>query len=105
MSSTLDRTIAPPRKPTETFNIQEPKTIQLSNGLRMDLINAGSQELCRIELIFKAGSKYQQKALVANICNQLLKEGTKNKTSLQIAETIDFYGAFYDTIDCVYGVL
>lgn len=59
-------------------------------------IQGGSQELCKIEFIFNAGSDKQEKSLVAAYTSSMLKEGTKTRTSQQISEKLDFYGAFLE---------
>ncbi len=56
-------------------------------------IEGGDEDLIRIEFVFRAGTRYEQKNLVASACNALLKEGTAGFTSIEISETLDFYGA------------
>ncbi len=67
---------------------------QLSNGVPIFFINAGTQDLVKIDFIFDAGSWLQDKNLIASTCNVMLLEGTNNSSSQQIAEKLDFYGAF-----------
>jgi len=76
------------------INLPEPEKYILDNGIPVYLIDAGTQELVRIELIFDAGSYYQSKALQAYLTNKCLSEGTESYSSKTIAETIDFYGAY-----------
>ena len=71
-----------------------PKTFQLSNGLQGFTIEGGDQDLCRLDLVFEAGSKVQNKALQASLCNALLLEGTAQKKGEEIHESLDFYGAY-----------
>jgi predicted Zn-dependent peptidase len=82
------------------FNFPEiaPEHILLSNGVPLYVINAGSQELCKIEFVFNAGNFFEQNALVANACNALLREGTTSRSAAEIAETLDYYGAFLETV-------
>jgi predicted Zn-dependent peptidase len=88
------RKIQPQIRAIGHINLPEPKKHTLDNGIPVYLINAGTQELSRIELIFDAGSFYQSQALQAYFTNKCLTEGTGSYNSKSIAETIDFYGAF-----------
>ena len=54
--------------------------------------NMGTQDIVKIEIVFRAGRPFESKRLAARTTATLLKEGTKNYTSGQIAEEIDFYG-------------
>lgn len=68
----------------------------MNNGMPLYLIDAGTQDLIRIELIFPAGLWYQPSLLLASTANAMLNEGTSRYTSAEIAEKIDYYGAFLE---------
>ena len=70
------------------------ETYVLKNGMKVTAMNGGGQDLCRLELVFEAGSKLQTKALQAAMCNAMLLEGTLSKKANEIHESIDFYGAY-----------
>ena len=72
----------------------QPKELCLENGLEVYTIEGGGQDLCRLDLVFQAGSKVQNKALQAGMCNALLFEGTLQKKGEEIHESLDFYGAY-----------
>ena len=72
----------------------EAQTLTLKNGMEVYFMNGGGQELCRLELVFEAGSKVQIKPLQAALCNAMLLEGTLHKKANEIHESIDFYGAY-----------
>ncbi|MBL0048558.1 MAG: insulinase family protein [Bacteroidetes bacterium] len=95
----IDRTIAPEVKQISEIELIPAQKVVLENGLAVYTINAGSQELVKMEWIFDAGSKFETQKLAARTANTLLKEGTKNLSSAQIAEQLDYYGSFLDT-DC-----
>lgn len=78
--------------------LASPIKITLDNGMLVYMLHGGTQELTRIDLIFKAGSWYQPKTYVAYSVNKLLKEGTRHFSSNEISEKLDFYGTFLDTI-------
>ncbi len=84
----------PEFKNIENINIPVPEKIYLDNGIETYIIDAGTQEVIKIDVTFNAGSWYQEKPLIATIVNEMLIEGTKNLTSQQIAEKLDYYGAF-----------
>ena len=71
-----------------------PKTIRLANSIEVYVLEGGGQELCRLDIVFEAGSKVQDKALQASMCNAMLFEGTAKKKGEEIYESLDFYGAY-----------
>ena len=87
----LDRTVAPPVKLIN--RLPEPQNITLSNGLPVHIINMGTQDVLKMQLVFRAGRPFEKKRLVAKTTSRLLKEGSRNYSSADIAEEIDFYGA------------
>lgn len=68
--------------------------IPLDKDIDVYLTQGGSQTLCRIDLVFQAGTKIQQKPLQASLCNAMLLEGTSSQKGQDIHEHLDFYGAF-----------
>ncbi len=97
MSEILNRKIQPPSRGIQEIDFFYPEKYTLSNGIPVYLINTGSQELSRIELIFKAGSWNQRKPFVASSANQMLTEGSAQFSAGDIAEMLDFHGAYLDT--------
>lgn len=93
----MNRTIAPEYKPIEKLQLQNPHLLKLKNGIPLYYFNTGSQDVLRIEVLLKAGSRYQQAPLVAHAVNNMLNEGTLKHTAAQIAETFEFYGAYLNT--------
>jgi len=75
------------------FKIEEQP---LDNQLKTKFINAGSQELIKLQILFPAGIIYQEKSLQAFFTGKMLKEGSQHYSASQLAETIDFYGAYFD---------
>ncbi len=90
----LDRTKAPEKKTTGKITIPQAQQIRLANGTQLIVVNAGTQDVAKIEIIFDAGTRYQNQSLSARGAISLLSEGTKTRTSQQIAEQFDFYGSF-----------
>lgn len=102
----LDRTIQPPFILPDKLNIPAAEQTTLSNGIRFWTIDAGTQPLVRLSLVFKAGTRYQSAPFVASAMLNLMSEGTARHTAAQIAEMFDFYGIYYDTsIDRDYAIV
>ena len=93
----VNRKIAPPIKRIKKLHLPEPKKIKLSNGMRVHIINMGTQEVLKLQLVFRAGRPFEKKPLISKATSRLLKEGTTNFSSAAIAEQIDFYGATLST--------
>lgn len=93
----LNRTIAPEFKQVNEINFIAPKAQQLTNGIKVFTVNAGEQELVRIEFIFENVNYNQSKPLQAVTVNSLINNGTKTLTAKEIAEKVDYYGAFLQT--------
>lgn len=93
----LNRTIAPDFKQIDAISFVEPVAQQLDNGIKVFTINAGQQELVRIEFIFENVNWDSTKPLQAVAVNGLINNGTKQLSARQIAEKIDYYGAFLQT--------
>lgn len=66
----------------------------LSNGVPVYTVQAGSQEVLQVELLFFAGLWYEQQELLSATTNFLLKNGTKTKTAFQLNEQVEYYGAY-----------
>jgi zinc protease len=94
---TLDRTSAPDFKQVEHIELLKTTPIVLDNGLKVFKLDAGEQEIVRIEFVFENTLWDPFKPLQAFGANSLIIEGTSKLKSADIAERIDFYGAFLQT--------
>ncbi len=92
----LDRTVAPPFQRIESVKVVEAKHFQLSSGIPVYYLNAGSQEVLKVELFTNAGSLYESKRGSSFFTSKMLIEGTAKHSSTEIAKVIDFYGAQID---------
>jgi len=91
---TLQRAIAPESKAIDHINLIKPERIKLDNGCNIFSFNSGDQELVRIEWIF-ANLRFDPKKPLLNVAvNTMLTEGTSKLSASQIADKVDFYGAF-----------
>lgn len=90
----MDRSIVPEISDNVSLSTLPVEHVVLDNGVKIDFINGGSQEILKIELIFDAGSKYQSKSLQASIAFDLILEGTKRLSGIEFADSIDLLGGF-----------
>jgi zinc protease len=93
----IDRTIAPAFRQVENIKLIEAQSHVLDNGINLYVVNGGDQDLLRIEFIFRNVNWDPAKPLQAYTVNSMLVEGTRQLTAQQIAEKIDYYGAFLQT--------
>ena len=88
------RRIQPPVLPVERVIIPEANSIRLGNGIPVHLIEAGTEDIMRLEFIFKAGQIRETMPLLASTCNMMLSEGSQKYTSEELNKTLDYYGIF-----------
>ncbi len=93
---TIDRTVSPAFKTVEKIEMIQATEKKLRNNIPVYSINAGSQELIKVEFFFSAGMFQQTKPLQAATVNAMLEEGTLKMTAAQIADAVDYYGAFLE---------
>lgn len=87
------RTEAPPISLITHLPFNVPEKQILSNGVLVYLLHGGVDEIVKLELLFLAGSFHQHKPLITYLAANLLKAGTETRTSAEISEVLDFYGA------------
>ena len=92
----MDRKIQPEIQTLKNFRILPPVRMTLPNGIPLTVINAGEQEVVRIDVLF-AGARWQQsQKLQALFTNRMLREGTTKYTAATIAEKLDYYGSWLE---------
>lgn len=94
MKAILDRKKPPKYHSIEKIEFTKAQPKALDNGVPAYWIDAGRQPIVKVEFVFDAGSWNQPAPLVASTVNAMLNEGSKNFCSQQIAETMDFFGAY-----------
>ena len=70
---------------------------RLSNNIPVYSIRSGTEDLVKIDLLFRAGNWFQPKPMLAQASNEMLNEGSKKYTSEEIAGKLDYYGALLKT--------
>lgn len=98
-NSSVDRSSLPKLGPSKKSNFPEVQRDKLSNGLNIVLAKREGVSTIEMRMMFNAGYKsdYLSKPGVASLAMNLLDEGTKDKTSLQINEELQLLGANLST--------
>lgn len=94
----LDRKTPPPFNRSISFNLLQPVTRTLPNGIPVHFISGGDQDVVKIELILKAGRWFEQNWGASYFACNLLSKGTQRKTSFEVAQIFDLYGAHLDVV-------
>ena len=92
----IDRQAAPAFKTLSKIDVIKASESKLQNGIKVYSLNAGSQEIVKLEFVFKAGMFYQSHPLIASATNSLLESGTKSFSANELSDGIDFYGSFIE---------
>jgi zinc protease len=89
----LDRITPPPSNRSTSFDLIQPTKITLSNGVLVYFIGGGSQDVLKLDIIFKAGRWFENQWGLSYFTSNLVTKGTASKTSFEIAQIFDLYGA------------
>ena len=89
----MRKILAPPIKPIQSLEMPPVEHIKLNNGIDLYTINCGDHELTFLEIVFLSGRPEENKPLVSRSTASLLKEGTTNHSSKELAEKFDYYGS------------
>jgi zinc protease len=89
----LDRTLAPPFSHSYSIDLPQAKKISVSKDVNAIYFDQVRQALVKIDIVYKAGKWYENQVGLSHFTSQMLEKGTNNKTSSEIAETFDRYGA------------
>jgi predicted Zn-dependent peptidase len=102
----MDRTIQPTITEAAKPVILVPEAIQLDNGLPVHILNAGTQEVTRLDFIFDAGLWHESNPLQSALSNAMMQEGSERYSGAQIAENMDFRGAYIQfVVDHHFGTI
>lgn len=93
----LDRKFCPETKLPHSVPLPDTNTRILANGIKLMSLRAGTQDVLRLSIIFRAGTRYQKIPFAASAMLNMLSEGSANFSSADIADHLDFYGIYYDT--------
>lgn len=93
MSLTLDRTLAPALHPVVPQPFPNYEQTTLRSGIPVYIILHGNQPVVEVQLVQRAGQRYEPAPAVAGITARMLTEGTRNHTSTTLAQALDGFGA------------
>ena len=96
LTTEVDRSFIPEMSLPEKINIPKAENFTLENGIKVFSVNAGTQDVVKIEFVFADKSARHNSLLITSV-NKLLREGTTSHTALEISEMLDFYGAYLET--------
>src|ERR1700712_135300 len=89
----LDRTVAPPFQKTSALALPEPVIISDPGRQPIFYLTGLRQEIVKVEIIFNAGKWVETKNGVSHFTSMMLEKGTAKKSSVDIAGSLDLYGA------------
>ncbi len=90
----LNRVIAPDFQPINSLNLIHPEKVEYDNGLHAFIFQDPNLQLIKLELVFNNLFNQDEFPLRNTVMATMLREGTASLTSAEIAEQIDFYGAY-----------
>lgn len=95
ITSSFDRSVQPPLGPDPTLTLPSIWKDELGNGIEIYGIEHTELPLVQFSLTILGGQSLddKEKAGVANLVSDLMMEGTKTKTPLELEEAIDDLGA------------
>lgn len=108
MNTMLERSQAPAFKSVESVKLAEAEKEVFQNDIPLYSVGFASQNAIKLELIFEAGSAFEEKGGVAVLFSKLLLGGTSTQTGSQITAGFDQYGGFIEVtsrIERLYIVL
>lgn len=97
---------APSYQPITIPSIPTAEKVVLRNGTPCYTLNIGEQEVIRMECLFPANSWIDPHPLMTFFAVKMLLEGTGTRSSAQINNTLDRYGAFTEVVHTAdyYGI-
>lgn len=78
------------------LSILSPLKGKLDNGLEIFSFINDATQIVKIDLLFRAGTVFQKKSFCAIATAQLLTEGTSHHSAQEIADFLDFRGAYIE---------
>ncbi len=88
-----DRKMRPAILPVQPGVMPSAERINLSNNVPVYLLNAGDEEVVRVDFIFGAGQAFESSPMISSTTNMMLTEGTSSFTAEALNKKIDHYGA------------
>lgn len=86
---------APPSGPARDISFPAITRVVLDNGLEVNTVTSGNLPAVHMRLVIRSGAETDPagRAGLSNLVAEMLREGTRQHTSAEIAERIEFLGA------------
>jgi predicted Zn-dependent peptidase len=95
MNHKINRAEAPGIQLESEINYLQPERYLTGNGIPVFIMRNTASEAVKIDLIFDAGSKYDEKP-VAGLTTEMLLAGTTEKSMAEINDQIDDFGGYFN---------
>src|SRR6185369_13552294 len=89
----LNRSVAPVFSKTFSLDLPNPQIVKLPRAVDLVYLQGIQQEVFKLEVIFNAGKWQEPKPGLAHFTSIMLDKGVSGKSSREIAEVLDYYGA------------
>lgn len=104
--SVLNRGVQPQVLIPRNIEVPMSETSYSANGVPIYTLNFADRDVVRFSFVFRAGTSWQDKSFVASVAVNTISEGSRGKTSMEVAEQLDYYGSYFDvTTDRDYAVV
>jgi zinc protease len=87
------RATPPPIRPVGKLQLPDYQSLTLDNGIPVVALDLGTQDIVKLEIVYRAGRNEEQKRLASRATARLLRDGTTARTGAEIADQLDFWGA------------
>lgn len=96
LPSSFDRSVEPPKGPDPLLTIPKVWKSEMANGIQLYGIQQSELPLIQFSVRVKGGMLLDEPGKIgtANLISDMIMEGTKNKTPIELEEAIDNLGAY-----------
>lgn len=88
--------VKPPLFPVQPVTLAPVRMDLLENSIPVYTIESGTEDITRMEFVFRAGQIKETVALQASTTNMMLTEGSEDFSSEEINRLLDYYGVFFN---------
>jgi len=89
----IDRKKGPKITTEFDLSLKGVKQSKLENGLELYEVNSGTQNIIKVEIVFRTGRIHETHRASANAALSLIREGSTRHSAQELAYQYDFYGA------------
>ena len=93
----LDRINQPSFNIPKHIELTAPSELELTNGIPVYSFHADKQDLIKIDFMFALNHDTNRLPLISAMTSTMLNEGTSERSAVEIANQIDYYGCFLKT--------